>query len=162
MILDDIPDTGNQILVPGEFFVLPARQPFRRSDPQASVACTQKREDLVTGKLFAVRRGPWNETHSVKADQSWLSPDPEITVRCLGNGLRGRRQIPILDSPHFVAVLGDLSRRIKPGNSPTEQGHKKEAKNGVRHEARFHNQVRPMSVPFPDIPTDVEGSGISS
>jgi hypothetical protein len=55
MILDDIPDTGDQILVRGESSVLPSRQPFRRTDPQASVACAQKRKDLITGKLFSFR-----------------------------------------------------------------------------------------------------------
>ena len=48
--------------------------------------------------------------------------------------------MPILNSPHIVAILGDFSRRVKPRNSGTEQRHKQEDKNGLWHEARFHHQ----------------------
>src|SRR5215470_13688694 len=78
MVLYDSPNTIRYALVRRECSVLPVGHPFRRSDPQAAVACGQKIEDLIAGKPFGPRRTPGDETHSVKTYQSRVSPDPEI------------------------------------------------------------------------------------
>src|SRR5262249_35539568 len=76
VVLNDAPNTIGEILVRSDCPALPAGQAFPRSNPQASIARAQKIKNLVAGKLFALQRRQGDKTHSIKTDQSCVSPDP--------------------------------------------------------------------------------------
>jgi hypothetical protein len=87
-IFNDGTDAFRPDQIIGQVLLVPVTQTTFRADPQAPIACAQKRSDTRGRQMVSIRRSPRNESNAIEAHQSDPRSDPQITIRGLCNSNR--------------------------------------------------------------------------
>ena len=86
----------------------------RHKRPSKSpVAPHQQTPNPARRQRLVRRRLPGDSPHTIEANQSKLSAQPEITVGSLGNGVYRAPGKTVADFPRGMGVLADVQRRIQ-------------------------------------------------
>src|SRR5262249_17008771 len=103
------------------------QQPFGRSHPQGSVARLAQNVDPVVPERRAVACVEDRESDAVESHQSFLCPEPQVAVQCLGNRIDGVLRHPGVGVPYVMSVLRKWGAGIQPAQSHRDQKERPEA-----------------------------------
>src|SRR5262249_4081750 len=102
-----------KLRIPGELAVSPACKSFGCSNPELSVAGYEQAPNIVAGELLTGWWHPCVGLNSIEAEQAELRPQPEITIRRLGDCVDQAFEEAVADFPRRMSVLADLQSRVQ-------------------------------------------------
>ena len=101
---------SGQLRVDRQPAVLPACESLRGANPERSVTPSEQRSNLA-GRENPVG-GPQRRADAIEPEQTELSPEPQITIRRLRDGINRAFCEAVGDRPGGMRVLTDVQRRI--------------------------------------------------